>query len=526
MAEKTMVDKIKNLLKALYPDADPDKGIDFNKSHTIEEGEKIRDFDNNGQIDDVDYALLTFNNRPYFIDTHGGKKWKDLERYWNEAAKKGPMLFAKEPSMGNTKDPKVDAIQGRVASSLYPGRENKLTIDEAKEVAKKQSALLELQGKYPNLDIEKIAGEDIETISKDLEIIEKFSPNMARRLRYIKRDFSLDGCAGDGNDNIALKLLRGAFEAGCASNGGININPIQSMLANNEDIIHETSHVYYKEIITRDSAKIKDAKNILLGYADSKGYCEHAGRKHEKPRFSESRGYPLIEDTLRDNIEKNIDLQKNGHPYDKKLINLYNNYLKSLHGSFAYEWNHANDNIARDIKFEEVEKAGQMYDNESTKLEGLFIKEFGENCKNPFWKDPFYYGGDRSELILKGHIQDKVYSLNPSSTKRKRLEKAMHEWKQSKTNYTNKVRERFSSKIVRVGIGEGEIVLFNSGTRTYGMPTLYSFTNDYEAVGEVVRSSYVDKRDDRQYPLLLPDQKEDEQMRQNYISVLRKYGFF
>jgi hypothetical protein len=63
------------------------------------------------------------------------------------------------------------------------------------------------------------------------------------------------------------------------------------------------------------------------------------------------------------------------------------------------------------------------------------------------------------------------------------------------------------------------------------MPSLYAFTNDHEAVAEVVRDAYLEKRDGRSdAPLATPltatkDSQKDRQMRENYLDVLHRRGF-
>jgi hypothetical protein len=355
-------------------------------------------------------------------------------------------------------------------------------------------------------------------------MIEEFSPNLAGKIQYIDKDLFLAKCAGR-EDNAGGKTARMLGTGGCATaENGIVTNPLLDLVAGDEDLIHEATHVYHNEVNSDDEKKMSAADAELKQYAREKGYLAGAKRREREMRFSFNT-FP-IEDRLRDNIEKHMELKRRGLPHDERLVGLYEKYQRTKEATFEYEWFHANEHLLRDGDFEELDEAGKLYEKETAELQAILIDEFGAEASDAFWENNFYYGGDRKELTLKGHIQDKIWSPDLSPEAQQRLGKAVKEWEDSKSRYRISCSERFTSKAVTLELDNGKVPIFNQGTRNYGLPSLYAFRDNDEAIAETVRSVYADKKSG------LPKNmtraflnREDREMRENYIAVLRKHGF-
>ena len=385
-----MAEDVKKFLARLYPDADMTKGIDFDRSGAIESDEAVSDFNRDGEIDDIDYAILTFMNRDHFIDKHGAKKWREFERLWDKAAKKMNSLFHENPPTTSANSRRrEEVIQGMVINERFDGRFNELNEAQAREVVETQKAMEELNRRYPSIPLDNIKPSDAKRMLASMREIERFNPKLAANIERIA--YNIDGYKKGDN-----KWLYRVVVGGYASGREVHIN---QFLDSDSTAVHEAAHCYHHTVEDEDQRRLIEAEWKLNDYIDS---------RHRVSEYDLDDGSPIvflphfaaIDKDYRDIVEDNLAKRERGEVYDEKLVGLYERWKSVREGSFDYRWNHVNQAYTHDSDFEDVEAAGKKLEAAERDFERIATEVFGESGKDPFWFDTFYEGGDRKRPIF------------------------------------------------------------------------------------------------------------------------------
>ncbi|MBT3180981.1 MAG: hypothetical protein HN337_00570, partial [Deltaproteobacteria bacterium] len=411
-----MAEDVKKFLTKLYPDADMSRGIDFDRSGAIEANEEVSDFNGDGAIDDIDYAILTFVNRDHFIDKHGAKNWREFERLWDMAAKTTNPIFRKDPpAISTNRRRREEAIQRTVVNERFDGRANRLNQAQAKEVVEIQKAMEELSRRYPSMPLDNIKPSEAKKILASMREIENFNPALAASIE--KFTYSVDGYH-NGDEKWIHRLLLGGY----ASGRNVHMN---QFIDSKSTAVHEATHVYHHTVEDEDQKELLGAEWNLTN---------HINMSHRVSEYDLDDGSSIIylphlasiDGDYRDIVEDNLAKRKRGEAYDKKLVGLYEKWNSVREGNFNYRWNHVNQAYTPDSEFEEVEAAGKKLDAAKRHFEEVAVEAFGESGKDPFWFDTFYKGGDRKRPIIKGSIMKQTSRCKDVATK-ERVEAAMRD---------------------------------------------------------------------------------------------------
>ena len=505
-----MTERIKTLLKELYPSADPSKGVDFDKSGTVEAGETVKDFDGNGVIDDVDHGILTFNNRDAFVFHNGLKRWREVEGYWGDAAKNAEPLASKnEPALlanANTAD---EALQERIVNDEHGGRAD-LSEAEAGAVVKTQETIKEVHKKYPSMGLEGVRPSDAERTLEAMKELEEFNPKLAGAVEKIT--YNVDDC----EDN---PVLANVFDGGCGGGGEVNINPILKTIppAGKEVVVHEATHVYHEKVGSNELHDLRLAEHKLTQYLEKKYLIDEGAGKNRPKLFTEKTAG--IRGRARDTIERNIRQREAGEPYNEELLRLYDRWVSEREGSFDYQWNHVNQRYTPDAKYEEVEAAGKEMEKVQRDFGALTVEAFGSEGRSPCWHDPFFEGGDRQRAIVSGRVEELIDRC-PDAGMKKRLEDKLNKLDNAEWKYRKALSDR--NRNLTVSTSDASLVWkgIPLGGPNEGLAQPYGATNRGEAVATFVQ--YVHANGELPYK---PGDARHNEMVKNYARVLRDHGF-
>ncbi len=499
-----MPERIKTLLKELYPASNPSEGVDFDKSGTVEKGEAVKDFDGNGTIDDVDYGIFTFNNRNSFIYHNGLNRWREVEKYWDDAAKKAGHVVAKsEPAISANNNAGDEALQNRIVNDEFGGGANELNEKQAENVVETQRTMEEIHRRYPSMKKEDIRPSDAKRILAMMKEVEEFNPKLVENIDKVV--YNVEGC-GEHNSLMAE----------CAVGNSIHINSMNKAIPiyEKEFFVHEATHVYHDIVKEEDGLKQSRVRSELKKYVN---------KNYPICREYKSKSNDKIDGRCRDIIEENLLKRGSGRPYDIKLVELYEKWNSVRENSFNYQWNHVNQRYMQDGDYKEVFATGKKLEHAEDEFEVMVKEAFGKEGNDPFWHDSFYEGGDKSRPVVSGRTEFLIRNC-PDAAMKKKLEDKKNELDTAVQEYKNALNERQLSRTIQMTWPD-PIALTWKGFPIAGPAEGLSgpqgvTTNNEEAVATFVEYVYANGK----LPYKRGETRHNEMVK-NYARLLRDHGF-